>query len=235
VRFLSRATNGTLAFGHDGQLYTMATGGQPQRVPVTIAVDAKANNQRVVTVSGGVGQLAVSPSGKEVAFIFRGDVFVTSVEGTSTKRVTTTPEAETGLSFSPDGKALLYSSPRGGRWAVYEARRARDSEPYFHASSLINETAVISNDQQNSGARYSPSGQEIAYLENRTTLRVFNPATRQTRTLLTDQQSATITSTASASNWRNSREHSPTLRSTPSNSRIVARNSTRRLSSASWR
>jgi Tol biopolymer transport system component len=107
VRFLSRATNGTLAFGHDGQLYTMAEGGQPQRVPVTIAADAKANNQRVVTVSGGVGQLAVSPSGKEVAFIFRGDVFVTSVEGTSTKRVTTTPEAETGLSFSPDGKALL--------------------------------------------------------------------------------------------------------------------------------
>lgn len=188
VRFLSRASNGTLAFGHDGQLYTMAPGGQPQRVAVTIAADAKANNQRVVTVSGGVGQLAVAPSGKEVAFIFRGDVFVTSVEGTSTKRITTTPEAETGLSFSPDGKALLYSSPRGGRWAVYEARRARESEPYFHAATTIAETAVIANNQQNSGARYSPNGQEIAYLENRTTLRVFTTASRQTRTLLTDQQ-----------------------------------------------
>lgn len=188
VRFLSRADNGTLAFGHDGQLYTLAGGGQPQRVPVTIAVDAKANNERVVTVSGGVGQLAVAPSGKEVAFIFRGDVFVTSVEGTSTKRITTTPETESGLSFSPDGKALLYSSPRGGRWAVYEARRTRESEPYFHASTLITETAIIANGQQNSGARYSPNGQEIAYLENRTTLRIFTPATRQTRTLLTDQQ-----------------------------------------------
>ena len=188
VRFLSRAGNGTLAFGHDGQSYTMATGAQPQRVPVTIAIDAKANNERVVTVSGGVGQLAVAPTGKEVAFIFRGDVFVTSVEGTSTKRITTTPEAETGVSFRPDGKALLYSSPRGGRWAVYEARRTRESEPYFHASTLITETAVIANDQQNSGARYSPNGKEIAYLEDRTTLRVLTPATRQTRTLLTDQQ-----------------------------------------------
>ena len=188
VRFLSRADNGTLAFGHDGQLYTMATGAQPQRLAVTISVDAKANNQRVVTVSGGVGQLAVAPSGKEVAFIFRGDVFVTSVEGTSTKRITTTPEAESGLSFSADGKALLYSSPRGGRWSVYEARRGRDSEPYFHASTAITETAIIANNQQNSGARYSPNGQEIAYLENRTTLRVFTLANRQTRTLLTDQQ-----------------------------------------------
>lgn len=187
VRFLSRADNGTLAFGHDGQVYTMAPGAQPRRVPVTIAADAKANNERVVTVTGGVGQLAVSPNGKEVAFVFRGDVFVTSVEGTSTKRITTTPDAETGVSFSPDGKALLYASPRGGRWAVYEARRTRASEPYFHAATLITETPVIANDQQNSGARYSPDGTEIAYLENRTTLRVFTPATRQTRTLLTDR------------------------------------------------
>ena len=187
VRFLTRADNGTLAFGHDGQLYTMTASGQPQRVAVTIAADAKGNNERVVTVTGGVGQLAVSPNGKEVGFIFRGDVFVTSVEGTATKRITTTPGAETGLSFSPDGKALLYSSPRGGRWAVYEARRARASEPYFHAATLITETPVIANDQQNSGARYSPDGTEIAYLENRTTLRVFTVATRQVRTLLTDR------------------------------------------------
>lgn len=187
VRFLSRADNGTLAFSQDGSLYTLAPGAQPRRLSVTIAADAKANNQRVVPVSGGVGQLAVSPNGKEVAFIFRGDVFVTSVEGTTTKRITTTPDAETGVSFSPDGRALLYSSPRGGRWAVYEARRTRAAEPYFYAATLITETPVIANTQQNSGARYSPDGKEIAYLENRTTLRVFNTESRQTRTLLTDQ------------------------------------------------
>ena len=187
VRFLTRADNGTLAFGHDGQIHTMAPGAPPQRVAVTLAVDAKANNERVVTVTGGVGQLAVSPNGKEVTFIFRGDVFVTSVEGTATKRITTTPDAETGVSFSPDGTALLYSSSRGGRWAVYEARRTRAGEPYFYASTLITETPVVANDQQNSGARYSPDGTEIAYLENRTTLRVYTVASRQTRTLLTDR------------------------------------------------
>lgn len=187
VRFLSRADNGTLAFSQDGFLHTLVPGAQPRRLTVTIAADAKANNQRVVPVSGGVGQLAVSPNGKEVAFIFRGDVFVTSVEGTTTKRITTTPDAETGVSFSPDGRALLYSSPRGGRWAVYEARRTRAAEPYFYAATLITETPVIANNQQNSGARYSPDGKEIAYLENRTTLRILNTETRQTRTLLTDR------------------------------------------------
>lgn len=187
IRFLSQANDGTLAFSQDGQLYTLAPGAQPRRVPVTIAADLRANNERVVTVTGGAGQLVVSPTGREVAFIFRGDVFVTSVEGTTTKRITTTPDAETGVSFSPDGKALLYASPRGGRWAVYEARRTREAEPYFYAATLITETAVIANEQQNSGARYSPDGTEIAFLENRTTLRVLNRASGRVRTLLTDR------------------------------------------------
>jgi len=132
--------------------------------------------------------MAVAPSGKEVAFIFRGDVFVTSVEGGVTKQITRTPEAEAGIGFSPDGTAILYASERGGRWAIYEARRARESEPYFHASTTIRELPVIANDRQNTQPLYSPDGKEIAFIEGLNTLRVFTIATRQARTLLTDQQ-----------------------------------------------
>ena len=95
----------------------MKPGGSPQKVAVAIAADAKANSERVVPVTNGARELAVAPSGKEVAFIARGDVFVTSVEGGVTKRITTTPEEERGVGFSPDGKALVYASERGGRWA----------------------------------------------------------------------------------------------------------------------
>ena len=188
VRFLSAADNGTLAFGYDGQLYTMAPGAQPQRLNVTLHVDAKANNARVVPVTGGVGQLAVSPNGKEVAFVFRGDVFVASVEGGVTKQVTRTPVTEAGVQFSPDGKALIYASERDGRWGIYEARRTRDSEPYFYASTVLVETPVIVSDQQNFQPSYSPDGTEIAYIEDFNTLRIRTVATGGTRTLLTDQQ-----------------------------------------------
>lgn len=188
VRFLTRADNGTLAFGYDGQVYTMAPGGEPQRVNITLAVDAKANNERVVTVTGGVGQLAVSPNGKEVAFVFRGDVFVTSVEGGITKQITRTPVTETGVQFSPDGKALIYASERGGRWGIYEARRARESEPYFYASTVLTETPVLVNERQNFQPSYSPDGHEIAYVEDFTTLRIHDLRTRQSRTLLTDRE-----------------------------------------------
>ncbi|MDZ4258538.1 MAG: hypothetical protein U0994_07815 [Gemmatimonadales bacterium] len=187
VRFLTSARNGTLAFGHDGLIYTLAPGGTPAAVPVAILADAKGNNDRVIPVTGGVSQLAVAPSGKEIAFIFRGDVFVAGVDGGAAKQVTRTPEAEQGVGFSPDGNTLIYASERGGRWAIYEARRARAGEPHFFAATTITETPLIANAEQNDQPRYSPDGLEVAYFENRNTLRVFNIASRDTRTLLTER------------------------------------------------
>ncbi len=188
VRFLTASAAGLLCFGYDGEIYTLTPGAQPQKVAVTLALDARANARRVIPVTGGARELAVSPGGKEVAFVFRGEVFVTSVEGGVTKRITNTPGQERGVSFSPDGKALLYASERGDRWKVIEARRARDEEPYFYASTVVRETPLIANDKENYQPAYSPDGKEIAYIEDRMTLRVYNLESKQARTLLTDKE-----------------------------------------------
>ncbi|WP_396213116.1 S41 family peptidase [Gemmatimonas sp.] len=188
VRFLSAADDGTLAFSQDGQLYTMRAGAAPQRVTVRIAADSKSNAERVLAVSGGVREMTVAPSGKEVAFTFRGDVFVVSAEGGVTKRITSTPEVETGLSFAPDGKALVYASERNGKWGVYEVRRARDAEPYFYAATVLREMPLIVNDKQNYLPRFSPNGRELAWIENRALLRVMDMTSKQTRTVLTENE-----------------------------------------------
>ena len=47
---------------------------------------------------------------------------------------------------------------------------------------------MVSNEHQNTHPSYSPDGKELAYLEDRNTLRVMNLATKQTRTLLTDKE-----------------------------------------------
>src|SRR5690606_36199092 len=149
VRFLTSADDGTLAFGHDGLIYTMRVGGQPARVNITISADAKANNERIIPVTGGASGLAVSPTGKEVAYIYRGDVFVTAVEGGMTRQVTRTPEMEHGVQFSPDGKTLVYASERTGRWSIWQATRTRAADRHFYAATAITETPLIDNDNQN--------------------------------------------------------------------------------------
>jgi tricorn protease len=188
VRFLSSSNDGLLCYSYDGELYTQKGSGKGQKVNITISADAKSNNERVVPVSGGARDVSVSPNGKEVAFVFRGEVFVTSVEGGVTKRITNTPEQERLVSFSPDGKTLLYASERGNSWKIFETKKQRDEEPYFYASTVLKETPVIVNEKENYQPVYSPDGKEIAYIENRMTLRIYNIASKQTRTLLTDKE-----------------------------------------------
>jgi tricorn protease len=189
VRFLTAANNGLLCFSFDGELYTKAPNGEPQKVNLTIASDAKTNNERIVPVAGtGVQDLTVSPNGKEVAFIYRGEVFVSAVEGSATKRITNTPEQERNVSFSPDGKSLLYASERGKGWKIMQAQIERKEEPYFYASTLVKETALIDNGKDNYQPQFSPDGKEIAFVEDRIILKVYNLASKQVRALLTTNE-----------------------------------------------
>jgi tricorn protease len=188
VRFLSAADDGTLAFGHDGLLYTLTPGAsEPVRVPVRIASDWRDNDERVIQVSGGIGEFSVSPTGKELFFTSRGEVFATSVETGTTKRITTTPEREVGVHASPDSASILYASERDGRWGIWEARRVRTAEPYFFASTLIEERPVRVNDRQNLQPLPSPDGKRLAFIEDFHTLRVLDRETGEVVTLLTDE------------------------------------------------
>ncbi len=173
VRFLSQA-KGTLAFGYHGRIFTMTEESEPVEIEVTIRTQDIDNSDQVVSVNGGVEEMAVSPDGKEIAFISRGEVFVTSKEGSLTKRITNTPEPEAHLQFSSDGKKLIYASERKGKWSIYESSKIREEEPFFYAATLIQEKSLINNEKDNYLPRLSPDGKKIAWIEDRRTLKVSN-------------------------------------------------------------
>ena len=188
VRFLSSSNNGLLSFGYDGELYTLKPGSAPQKLNVVIHTQEKANNDGFVTINGGVREMSVSPDGKEVAFIARGEVFVTSVDGKMTKRITNTPEQERFVEFAPDGKSVVYASERDGKWRIYETRKVRKEEPYFFASTLLEEKPLVSNTNDNYMPSISPDGKKVAFIENRRSLRVMEIANKNMVTLLTPEQ-----------------------------------------------
>jgi len=187
VRFLSSSDGGKLCFGFDGSIYTMQQGGQPQKLSVTVSTAEKNNPEQVMEVNGNVREMAVSPDGKEVAFIVRGEVFVSSADGGITKRITNTPEEERFLGFSPTGDSLIYASERGNTWKIFVSRIVNPGEPYFYASTVVKEEPLISSTHDSYQPKISPDGRELAYIEDRRSLKIFNIKTKQTRTLLTPE------------------------------------------------
>tara|TARA_R110002073_G_scaffold128999_3_gene275150 strand:+ start:114291 stop:117536 length:3246 start_codon:yes stop_codon:yes gene_type:complete len=184
VRFLSMG-NGVLSFGFDGELYTMREGGKPSKVKVSIRTQDKDNSDRFVSISGGINEMAISPNGKEIAFIARGEVFVTSVDKSFTKRLTNTPENERFVTWGPEGKSVVYSSERNGKWSIYKTEKVRKEEPFFYAATLLKEEAVIENKLDNYLAQYSPDGKKLAFVEGRRTIKVKDVASKKEVTLLT--------------------------------------------------
>jgi len=188
VRYLSMDNSGTLCFTQNGDLYTKTENQEAKQIEVSIRAEDKNNNLKVLPVSGNVREMAISPDGKEVAYIVRGEVFVSSVEAKMTKRITNTPAQERFVSFSPDGKSIIYASERDAKWGIYQTKRVNENEPYFFASTVLKEEKVIVNDNENYQPKYSPDGKELAFIENRNTLRIYNFESKKSRTLLSPKE-----------------------------------------------
>src|SRR5690625_7391443 len=100
----------------------------------------------------------ISPDSKEIAFIARGEVFVTSVDGSLTRRITHTTETEAFVQFTPDGNGIVYASERDGRWSIYKSVKVREEEPFFYAYILLSEEVVVREDQDNYLIAYTADG-----------------------------------------------------------------------------
>lgn len=184
VRHLSVSKDNTLCFSYDGEIYTLKDGAQPQKLKVQIFNDGRAGVEKNLSINGNVTEFSLSPNGKEIAFISRGEVFVTSVENAQTKRITNTPEQERMVEWNPDGKSIIYAAERNDNWDIYTASIARKDEPYFYAATIVNETPVIATKEEEFRPKFSPDGKEIAYMADRNVLKIYNIASKQTRVVL---------------------------------------------------
>ncbi len=185
VRFLSISDAGDLCYGFDGAIYVRPAGAaSSRRLDITIAADDRFNDVVPTDVAQAITDFDLSPDGSEIAFIARGEVFVTSVKYGDTRRITNTPEQERSVSFHPNGRSLLYASERNGSWNIYRTDLTDKEEPNFFNATAFEEQPVVVTEFETFQPHFSPDGKEVAYLEERTTLKVLNLASGESRTIL---------------------------------------------------
>lgn len=135
---------------------------QAAPVPVTLRGAPASSGPRPLTETNFTN-LALSPDGKKVAVVARGEVFAASAaDGGAAQRISRTPAAEGQLLWSPDSTKLLYVSERGFDTRLVEYDFATQKETDLTSGAGIVAAPV-----------YSPDGKSIVFVREPFELRVL--------------------------------------------------------------
>ena len=130
-------------------------GGVATALALTAPSDTLNNLTQRVTLNSGLASLALSDDGKTFAFAARGEIWTLPADGGDATRITKYGSAEYSPQWSPDGTKLVYSTDRNGNLDVclYDAKTK-------------SETVLADDPADESSARFSPTGQLIAYVRS---------------------------------------------------------------------
>ncbi len=184
VRYLSISDNNVLSYSYDGELYTLKEGMEPKKVEVKIVTDQIERQVQERTMSSGATGLAVSPNGKEIAVVLRGDVYITTLDHKTTKRITNTPQQERSLTFSKDGRTIYYAAERNGHWGIWGTSLTEKDDKYFTYAVKMEEKLITRPGETCFQPKVSPDGKSIAYLKDRTAIAVMDLKGGRERILL---------------------------------------------------
>lgn len=94
--------------------------GETKEVPIALKGVPAGPSVEHLVLTTGVGDLALSPDGRKIAFVMHGDIFAaSSKDGGDAARVTTTHAVEGQVAWAGDSRRIVYSSDRDGTWHLY--------------------------------------------------------------------------------------------------------------------
>ncbi len=184
VRFVSLAKDGTLVYAYDGSIWRReAQGGEARRLDINIRQAPLVSGSFATSANPYVSEIVTRPDGSEVAIVARGEIYAVATGSGRARRITSTPAFEQHVSFSPDGRRLLYCSEREGASEIYEVALP-EGRTGFTAPGGLEERRIVASKVDLLFPAYSPDGQRIAFYENRNRIKVWDREHDTTATAL---------------------------------------------------
>ena len=138
--------------------------GQSRKLAIEVHADEKSTSDKLVTYTRDVTEYSLSPDDNHVAFIVHGEVFLMSARGGKATRLTDTPAVEHGISWSPDGKSILFAADRNGQEDLYLLQPDDPEHPELTRAHRFKTKQLTSTSEAESGASFSPDGSRIVFL-----------------------------------------------------------------------
>jgi len=165
-----------IVFEHNFAIWKLDTeNGKASEVAITRRGASAGPGIERQRITDQIGELQLSPDGKKVAFIVRGEVFAASAtDGGDAARVSNSAAEEYQIAWAPDSRRLVYVSDRDGVPHLF-----------LYDFSTNSETQLTRDAADDSTPRFSPDGKSLAFIRGAKELRVMDVATKSDRIVKT--------------------------------------------------
>ena len=166
------ADGGRVAFERDFGIWLLDTAtGRAVSVPISRRGAAAGPAVEHLSLTSQIQELALSPDGKKVAFVVRGEIFAASAkDGGDAARVSNSPASESQVAWAPDARRLVYISDRDGA-----------SHLFMFDFRTMSETRLTATALDDALPTFSPDGLSLAFERGQQELRILDLETKADR------------------------------------------------------
>jgi tricorn protease len=168
-----------VVFEKDYQLFVYDVASkQSQKINYTIFRNDVLPKQQEFDVKGKIDVVDVSPDGKKLAFVSRGELFVSDVEGKFVREIErSNAERVAEVKWLSDNKTLIFSQTSGGYYNWYT----------IPANGSGKEKQITDDKQNNRAITINKAHTQGAYLSGREEVRMIDLNTLTSKTIAKDE------------------------------------------------
>ncbi len=157
-------------------VYDVASG-KSEKVNLQVVRNPVLTKEQAFDVRDRISNFDVSPDGKKLAFISRGEIFVSDIEGKFVRKLERDGERATEVLWLPDNRTLLFNQTLNGYLNLYTIAADGSGTAKQHTNEKRNNRSINLNHDRS----------QAVYLSGRDEVRIIDLKSLQSRTIAKDE------------------------------------------------
>lgn len=171
IRYYSISANGkSIVFERGNSISVMNTETKAiQKVNIDVNTDNRFDPVEYKNVSNGLTEYQVSPNGKNIAIVVRGEVYITEAnkDNNSTVNVSEHAFRDMDIAWASDSVVFFTSDRENENFDVYMVRSSDKQQPNIFKSLKHEITRLTKTSDDESALSVSPDGKKVAFVRGR--------------------------------------------------------------------